>query len=68
MRQGAGKVKHLDINSLWIQEREGQGDLKELKIPRVENVSDLLSHHWSKPEGQRHLNGMAIERRSRLSA
>ena len=68
MTQGAGKVKHLDIKSLLIQEREGQGDLKVLKIPRLENVSDLLTHHWSEPEGQRYLNGMAIERRSRLSA
>ena len=54
MRQGAGRVKHLDIKSLWIQEREGQGDLKVLKIPRLENVSDLLTHHWSDQEGQRH--------------
>ena len=68
MRQGAGRVTHLDIKSLWIQEKEGQGDLKVLKIPRLENVSDLLTHHWSDQEGQRHLNGMAIERRSRPGA
>ena len=39
MRQGAGKVKHLDIKSLWIQERESVGDLKVLKVPRLENWS-----------------------------
>ena len=37
MRQGAGKVKHLDIKSLWIQERESLGGLKVLKVPRLEN-------------------------------
>ena len=51
MRQGAGRVKHLDIKSLWIQERESLGDLKVLKVPRLENWSDLLTHHWTEPEG-----------------
>ena len=68
MRQGAGRVKHLDIKSLWIQERENLGDLKVLKIPRLENVSDLLTHHWTEPEGLRHLGGMSIVRRSRPSS
>ena len=68
MRQGAGKVKHLDIKSLWIQERENIGDLKVLKVPRLENWSDLLTHHWTEPEGLRHLTGMSIVRRSRPSS
>ena len=68
MRQGAGKVKHLDIKSLWIQERENIGDLKVLKVPRLENWSDLLTHHWTEPEGPRHLSGTSIVRRSRPSS
>ena len=65
MRNGAGRVKHLDIKSLWIQEREAQGDLRVKKVPRLANWSDLLTHHWSEQEGQRHLDGMAVHRRSR---
>ena len=65
MRQGAGRVKHLDIKTLWIQEREKNGDLTVAKIPRLENVSDLLTHHWTEQEGLRHLNGMSVIRRSR---
>ena len=68
MREGAGRVKHLDIKSLWIQERESLGDLKVKKIPRLENWSDLLTHHWTEQEGLRHLGGMSIVRRSRPSS
>ena len=68
MRNGAGRVKHLDIKSLWIQEREARGDLSVHKIPRLENWSDLLTHHWTEQEGLRHLEGMSIERRSRPSS
>ena len=65
MRQGAGRVKHLDIKSLWIQEREKLGAITVIKIPRLENVSDLLTHHWTEQEGVRHLGGMSMARRSR---
>ena len=57
-RQGAGKVKHLDIKSLWIQEREREKDLQVDKVPRLLNWSDLLTHHWSEAEGEAHLDGM----------
>ena len=62
-RQGAGKVKHLDVKTLWIQERESEGDLSCNKIPRLQNVSDLLTHHWSEAEGELHLTGMSVRRR-----
>ena len=53
-RQGAGKVKHLDIKSLWVQERETMGDFEVVKVPRLENWSDLMTHHWTEVEGERH--------------
>ena len=62
-RQSAGKVKDLDVKSLWIQERESTGDLSVLKILRLQNWSDLMTHHWTEVEGERHLSGMGVERR-----
>ena len=64
-RQGAGKVKHLDVKTLWVQEKEANGDLEVKKIPRLNNWSDLLTHHWTEAEGDRHLAGMGVERRER---
>ena len=57
-RQGAAKVKHLDIKTLWLQEREREKDLQVDKVPRLLNWSDLLTHHWSEAEGEAHLDGM----------
>ena len=64
-RQGAGMVKHLDIKTLWLQEREHDGDISVLKVPRLENWSDLLTHHWSEGEAELHLWGMNSVRRGR---
>ena len=62
-RECAGRVKHLDIKTLWMQERETAGDLAIRKRPRAGNFSDLLSHHYSDPEAERHLAGMSCIRR-----
>ena len=64
MRQGAGKVKHLDVKTLWIQERQSTGNLSVAKIPRAANWSDILTHHWHDSEGVQHLEGMNVLRRS----
>ena len=65
-RAGCGKVKHLDVKSLWLQEREASGDLETVKIPRLENMADLLTHHYSEPEANLHLTRMSVERRQLL--
>ena len=62
-RSGCGKVKHLDVKSLWLQEREAVGDLTTVKIPRLENMSDLLTHHFTEPEAELHLTRMSVVRR-----
>ena len=62
-RQGTGKVKHLDIKTLWVQERETNNDFSIVKVPRLENRSDLFTHHWSEVEGENHMIGMNVERR-----
>ena len=64
-RQGAGRVKHLSVKQLWVQERETKGELKISKIPRLLNYADLLTHHWSEAEGLPMLTGMCVELRGR---
>ena len=43
-RSAAGKVKHLSVRQLWLQEKVGEGDLCHIKIPRLENVADATTH------------------------
>ena len=40
-RRGLGKLRHLDTNFLWIQERAAKGDLNFKKVSGVDNGADL---------------------------
>ena len=65
-RQGAGRVKHLQIKQQWLQEKAHGDEIKFMKIPRAVNFSDLLTHHWNEKDGKIHLGGMnAVVRGSR---
>ena len=55
-RQGVGRIKHLEVKSLWIQEAVKAGKVKVEKLPRLSNFSDVLTHHWTKAEGDLHLS------------
>ena len=46
LRQGVGKVRHLQVKQLWLQENVAAGELAIVKIPRAENCADALTHPW----------------------
>ena len=37
LRQGVGKVRHLHVKQLWIQDAVAAGELIVVKIPRAQN-------------------------------
>merc|ERR1712127_380393 len=47
LRQNVGKVWHLQVKQLWLQENVAAGELTIVKIPRAQNCSDALTHPWS---------------------
>ena len=50
VRRGLGKVRHIAVNELWIQERVYLGDLKIVKIKNKFNPADLMTKHLSHGE------------------
>ena len=52
MRRGPGKVKHLRVRQLWVQELFGARHLKRCKIPRSLNSAGPFTHHWLANEGR----------------
>ena len=42
-RQGLGKVRHLDVQELWIQQRIRNGDFDLFKVPGESNPGDLFT-------------------------
>ena len=42
-RKGLGKIRHLDVTDLWIQDKIRSGQMKLDKVLGTENVSDVLT-------------------------
>ena len=54
-RQGTGKVKHLSVRQLWLQQQAELGVCIHSKVPRLVNSADMLTHHWTRTEAENHL-------------
>ena len=42
-RQGLGKVRHLEVQALWVQQRVRNGDLSLYKVAGEDNPADLFT-------------------------
>ena len=60
-RRGCGKVKHLELKQLCLQEQVRSGTLEFQKISRNMNHSDDLTHHYSTEEAKKHFKHMGIK-------
>ena len=60
-REGCGKVKHLETRQLWVQDVVSQKIVDVQKVPRADNPSDCLTHHWSAIDGGRHLHSVGLK-------
>ena len=59
-RQGSGKIKHLETKQLWLQERISRDELEYIKVPRVVNMADAFTHHWTIPDSAQHFRKMNL--------
>ena len=44
-RRGSGKVRHIEVSQLWVQDKVAQGVLKIQKIATSENIADHLTKY-----------------------
>ena len=63
-RRGVGRMKHLEVRQLWVQDKVAEGRLVVQKVPRAANPRDLLAHHWTRSDGEAHLKNMGCSVRS----
>ena len=49
-RRGLGKVRHIEVAQLWVQEKVRNGDLTLNKVHGKVNQSDCLTKFGSGPE------------------
>lgn len=62
MRRGAGRVKHLSVKQLWLQEAVRDRGLRVCKVPRDCNPADLLTHSCSRQAQEGHLARLCVVR------
>ena len=43
LRRGLGKVRHIELCELWLQEQAAKGRVKIVKVTGDENISDSLT-------------------------
>ena len=41
-RRGLGKVRHVEVSQLWVQEKVGSGEIKLKKVNGSTNLADAL--------------------------
>ena len=47
-RKGAGKLRHINISCLWIQERADSKQLELRKVLGTENPADMMTKHLAR--------------------
>ena len=62
-RQGLAKVRHLDVNCLWLQEQCSKKMVPLIKIPGEINTADLMTKHLVSPMIMRHVKNLNLDLR-----
>ena len=44
-RRGLGKVRHIELDQLWLQSQVARGRVRVYKVPGDENIADSLTKH-----------------------
>ena len=42
-RQGQGKLRHVAVNELWLQDNVKSGEVQVIKIPGKDNLADMFT-------------------------
>ena len=64
---GLGKVRHLETNLLWIQERVASNELRVVKAPGTTNIADALSKHVEAQALEEHVRRVRAVVQTRLA-
>ena len=62
-RRGAGKVRHIEVSQLWIQQEVATGRIKIVKVKGVDNVADILTKHVDNATLSKHCQQLDTTRR-----
>ena len=55
-RKGSGKLRHINIGLLWIQEKEAKEDVQFEKVDGKMNPADLMTKNLGRERSEQHAN------------
>ena len=55
LRRGLGRIKHIEVTQLWIQDKVANGEIKIKKVGTKENLSDALTKGLSSQDIMWHM-------------
>ena len=59
-RAGLGKLRHLNVRYLWLQDKVREEDFELLKVPGLANPAGLMTKHLSRVDAYRHLASLGM--------
>ena len=59
-RQGLGRIRHLAVADLWIQQKSKDGSVAYQKLEGSKNCSDILTKPVEKEVLDRHMEQMGL--------
>ena len=60
-RRGAGRVRHVEVKYLWLQQAVADGRFRMVKIAGEQNPADVLTKYKTLPEARRLLAACGVE-------
>ena len=59
-REGLGRVRHLAVADLWIQQKVRSGEINVAKIPGADNPSDMCTKGLDQASISRHMTNLGM--------
>ena len=59
-RRGSGKVRHIEVNQLWLQDNVMKGHAELVKIGTGSNLADALTKHVEHELIVKHMRGLGV--------
>ena len=54
-RKGNGKMRHIKVGMLWVQDKQEDGELEYSKVAGADNPGDLFTKHLGKATIDKHM-------------
>ena len=55
-RRGLGKVRHIELNQLWLQEKVNNKEIEIRKVKGEDNIADALTKHLDQKHISKHMH------------